>query len=41
MYSSHIYYVTKMVVELPVYIILPFVLSIIVYFKIGTTITAS
>ena len=41
MYSVPSYYLAKIVAEMPVILISPMIYCLIVYFKIGTTITAS
>ncbi len=40
MYSVTAYYSSKIAIELPVFIVIPIFCAIIVYFKIGTAITA-
>jgi len=41
MYTVAAYYLAKIVIETPVLALAPMLFSVIVYFKIGLTITAS
>jgi ABC-type multidrug transport system permease subunit len=41
MYSVAAYYIAKIIVETPILALAPMLFSLIVYFKIGLTITAS
>ena len=41
MYSVPAYYLAKLLVEMPMQSFTPMVLAIIIYFKVGLTITAS
>jgi len=41
MYSVTAYYIAKILIELPVLSFTPILFSVIVYFKIGLTISAS
>ncbi len=40
MYSVSAYYLAKILIDTPILTIAPFVFSVVVYFKIGLTITA-
>ena len=41
MYSVGAYYLAKIAIEIPVMLLTPMLYSVIVYFGVGTTITAS